>query len=103
VGPTLGAASLLAAQGRSLGHVAATMVVFGVGAAVPLVLVGLLSRHALMRWRDRLIAGSKSAKMGMGLLLVSLGGLIVSGLDKEVETLLVEISPQWLTDLTTRF
>ena len=31
------------------------------------------------------------------------GGLIVSGLYKEVETLLVEISPQWLTDLTTRF
>ena len=79
------------------------MVVFGVGAVVPLVLVGLLSRQALMRWRDRLIAGSKSAKMGLGLLLVSLGGLIVSGLDKEVETLLVEISPQWLTDLTTRF
>ena len=103
VGPTLGAASLLAAQGKSLGHVAATMVVFGVGAVVPLVLVGLLSRQALMRWRDRLIAGSKSAKMGLGLLLVSLGGLIVSGLDKEVETLLVEISPQWLTDLTTRF
>ena len=70
---------------------------------VPLVLVGLLSRQALMRWRDHLIAGSKSAKMGLGLLLVSLGGLIVSGLDKEVETLLVEISPQWLTDLTTRF
>ena len=56
-----------------------------------------------MRWRDRLIAGSKSAKIGLGLLLVSLGGLIVSGLDKEVETLLVEISPRWLTDLTTRF
>ena len=103
VGPTLGAATLFAAQGKSLGHVAATMVVFGVGAVVPLVLVGLLSRQALMRWRDRLIAGSKSAKMALGLLLVSLGGLIVSGLDKEVETLLVEISPQWLTDLTTRF
>jgi cytochrome c biogenesis protein CcdA len=47
---------LLAAQGKSLGHVAATMVVFGVGAVVPLVLVGLLSRQALMRWRDRVIA-----------------------------------------------
>jgi cytochrome c biogenesis protein CcdA len=94
---------LLAAQGKSLGHVAATMVVFGVGAVVPLVFVGLLSRQALMRWRDRVIAGSKSAKMGQGLLLVSLGGLIVSGLDEEVETLLVKISPQWLIDLTTRF
>ena len=103
VGPTLGAASVLAAQGKSLGDVAATMVVFGLGAVVPLVSVGLLSRQALMRWRDRLIAGSKSAKIGLGLLLVLSGGLIVSGFDRHVETLLVEISPPWLTDLTTRF
>jgi cytochrome c biogenesis protein CcdA len=103
VGPTLGAASVLAAQGKSLGDVAATMVVFGLGAVVPLVSVGLLSRQALMRWRDRLIAGSKSAKMGLGLFLVLLGGSIVSGFDRHVETFLVEISPQWLTDLTTRF
>jgi hypothetical protein len=32
VGPALGAASVLAAQGKSLSDVAATMVVFGVGA-----------------------------------------------------------------------
>ena len=43
------------------------------------------------------------AKMGLGLLLVLLGGLIVSGFDRHVETLLVEISPPWLTDLSTRF
>ena len=35
VGPTLGAASLLAAQGRDLGQVALTMFVFGLGAALP--------------------------------------------------------------------
>jgi cytochrome c-type biogenesis protein len=29
--------------------------------------------------------------------------LIVSGLDKKLETLLVEASPDWLTQLTTRF
>jgi len=29
--------------------------------------------------------------------------LIVSGLDKKLETLLVEASPAWLTQLTTRF
>src|SRR6266542_25248 len=35
-GPTLGAASVLAASGQNLGEVAATMVVFGIGAALPL-------------------------------------------------------------------
>jgi hypothetical protein len=28
---------------------------------------------------------------------------VITGLDKTVETVLVEASPQWLTDLTTRF
>ena len=43
VGPTLGAASLLASQGKDIGQVAATMLVFGVGAALPLAVLGLLS------------------------------------------------------------
>ena len=42
VGPTLGAASLLAARGEHLGDVAATMLAFGIGAAAPLMLLGLL-------------------------------------------------------------
>jgi len=34
---------------------------------------------------------------------VTIGCLVLTGLDKSVETVLVEGSPQWLTDLTTRF
>ena len=49
VGPTLGAASVLAAQGEDLGMVTLTMLVFGIGAALPLVLIGLASRQALAR------------------------------------------------------
>ena len=41
VGPTLGAASVLAAQGRSLGLVALTMLSFGFGSALPLIVLGL--------------------------------------------------------------
>ena len=103
VGPTLGAASVLAAQGASLGSVAMTMLAFGVGAATPLIGLGLLSRQAMARWRDKLIAGGKSAKIGLGLMMIALGVMIVSGFDKKLETLLVELSPQWLTALTTRF
>ena len=39
----------------SLIQVTPTMVIFGVGAATPLALVGLLSRQVLMRWRGRLV------------------------------------------------
>ena len=103
VGPTLGAASLLAAQGRDLGEVALTMLVFGLGAAVPLLALGIASREVMMRWRARLAAAGPGLKMGFGAILVAVGLLALTGLDKRVETALVEASPQWLTDLTTRF
>ena len=103
VGPTLGAASVLAAQGDSIGRVALTMLAFGIGAAAPLAAIGLASRQAMARWRRALVTGGKRAKAALGVLLVALGLLIVSGLDRRVETALVDASPQWLTDLTTRF
>lgn len=103
VGPTLGAASLLASQGRDLGQVAATMTVFGIGAGLPLMLLGLVSRARLAHMRDRMLAAGKHGKMALGLLFVVVGIAIVTGLDKRVETLLVDASPAWLTALTTRF
>jgi cytochrome c-type biogenesis protein len=103
VGPTLGAASLLAAQGKHLIQVALTMLAFGIGAGVPLALLGLVSREGIMRWRGRLMGAGKLGKMLLGALLIVLGLLIVTGLDKRSETLLVNLSPTWLTDLTTQF
>lgn len=103
VGPTLGAASILAAKGENLGQVSLTMLAFGVGAGLPLILLGLLSREALMRWRTRLLAAGSQGKMILGALLLTAGLLVLTGLDKRVESALVEASPQWLTDLTTQF
>jgi len=103
VGPTLGAASLLAAQGRDLPQVALSMFLFGLGAALPLLIVGLISRQAMQRWGKQILSIGQAAKAGFGLLLVIFGILIVVGLDKRLETVLVDASPQWLTELTTRF
>jgi cytochrome c-type biogenesis protein len=103
VGPTLGAASLLAAQGRDLGQVGIIMFAFGLGAALPLLALGLLSREAMGRWRHRLASAGKGAKAGLGALFVAIGVLVLTSLDKSIETMVVEASPQWLTDLTTRF
>jgi cytochrome c-type biogenesis protein len=102
VGPTLGAASILAAQGRDLGEVAAIMLAFGLGAALPLAALGLLSREALLRWRARLMSGGAHAKALFAIVIVSIGVFVLTGLDKRLETLAVDHSPQWLTDLTTR-
>jgi cytochrome c-type biogenesis protein len=103
VGPTLGAASLLASQGQDLPRVALTMTIFGIGAALPLVLFGLLSRAALMRVRAGLMSAGKLGKGLLGAAFMVIGAAIVTDADKRLEAVLVAASPQWLTDLTTSF
>jgi cytochrome c biogenesis protein CcdA len=103
VGPTLGAASLLASQGRDLPHVALTMTVFGIGAGLPLVALGLLSRATLMRARSHLMSAGKFGKALLGAAFIAIGAAILTGLDKSIEAMLVDLSPQWLTQLTTSF
>ena len=103
VGPTLGAASLLASQGQDLPRVTLTMVIFGVGAALPLVLFGFLSRATLMRTRAGLMSAGKLGNGLLGAAFAVTGVAILSGGDKRLEAALVAASPQWLTDLTTYF
>ena len=103
VGPTLGAASLLAAQGNNLIQVVSVMVSFGLGVGVPLVLIGMLSRGLLQKLRARMLTASKGLKALLGVIFILLGGLILTGLDKKAEAALVDASPAWLTELTTRF
>jgi cytochrome c-type biogenesis protein len=103
VGPTLGAASLLASQGHDLLRVALTMAVFGIGAALPLILLGLLSRATLMGVRSRLMSAGKLGKGLLGATFIVIGVAIISGADKRLEAALVAASPPWLTELTTSF
>ena len=103
VGPTLGAASLLASQGKELSIVALTMLVFGIGAALPMLLLGTLSREALMRIRDKMLSTGKWAKTGLGVMLLLIGLSIVTGYDHRIEAALIDASPAWLTELTTQF
>ena len=103
VGPTLGAASLLASQGKQIGEVGLVMAVFGLGAALPLLALGLLSREAMMRWRMRAMGLGQGMRTALGLILVVVGAAILTGLDKTLEAALVSLSPAWLTKLTTTF
>lgn len=101
VGPTLGAAITLAAQGRQLAQIALLMLVFGLGAAVPLLLLSSVSGAAVTRARGVLVAAGSVAKLGLGVCFVLIGVLVLSGLDRQLEALLLSLSPDWLTRLTT--
>ncbi len=101
VGPTLGAAITLASQGQSLGRVSLQMALFGIGAGIPLMLLGSLSRQAMIRARGKLLLAGKIGKQGLGAVMLLLGVLIISGSDKLVQTWLVQVSPDWLVRLTS--
>ncbi len=103
VGPTLGAASVLASQGKDLVQVAVTMLMFGIGAALPLLILGILSREAMLKMRGKMMSAGSGAKTAMGVVLLVIGFLVLSGLDKTAEAALVNAMPDWLTTLTTRF
>jgi cytochrome c biogenesis protein CcdA len=99
-GPTLGAASVLAAQGKDLGEVALVMLLFGLGAALPLLALGMLSREAALKLRGKLMTAGRGLRLAMGALLIVLGAAILTGYDKAAETWLLSVSPDWLTKLT---
>ena len=103
VGPTLGAATVLASQGSHVLQVALLMGVFGLGAALPLLALAYVGRSAMMTMRDRLMRAGKAGKTLLGIALIAVAVMILSGADKPVETWLVDVSPDWLTRLTTRF
>jgi cytochrome c-type biogenesis protein len=103
VGPTLGAAVVLASQGSHLPQVALLMGIFGLGAALPVVALAYVSRGAMMKMRGKLMQAGKTGKMILGAIMIALAVMILSGADEPVETWLVDHSPAWLTKLTTHF
>ena len=78
------------------------MAAFGAGAALPLLLLGLVSREVMLRWRSTMLHAGHGGKAILGALLFANGFLILSNLDRNLETFMVEISPPWLTHLTTK-
>ena len=102
VGPTLGAATTLASQGKNLPQIALLMIVFGLGAGLPLILLGMVSRTGFGRLRGKLLTFGQLGKRLFGTMMLIVGGLMLSGLDRAIESWLLSISPDWLTALTTR-
>ncbi len=103
VGPTLGAAATLASSGENLVQAGIVMLAFGLGAATPLVILGMVSRESLQALRGRLMQASQGGKKVLGVLLLLIGLNILTGLDRRLEHALVALSPDWLTELTTRY
>lgn len=102
VGPTLGGALALAGVAGNAGSAAATMTLFALGAALPLLAIAYGARQALLRRRIQVAALSAYGRAIMGVTLLGFGILVLSGADKWVEAYLTERMPDWLLVLVTR-
>jgi cytochrome c-type biogenesis protein len=100
VGPTLGAASVLAAQGRDFLQVTLTMLLFAIGTSLPLLTLGFVSREALQRWRGQMLSMGRSGKLLLGVTLIAAATLILGGFDKLIEESLLQAMPTWLIELS---
>ena len=102
VGPTLGAAIALAAQGQRLSAVALTMGAFATGIGSILLAIAFLGRKLFDRIRGDAAAKAKTGKLALGGILLIVGGLIMTGFDRLIEANFVETAPDWLIAVTTR-
>lgn len=100
VGPTLGAAVGLAssAGNGSILRASVSMFVFGVGSALPLLATAYASRRMLAA-RSTLLTAGTMGKSILGGVLVGMGALVLFGLDKQLEAVVLARLPQWWIDL----
>lgn len=102
VGPTLGAALVLAAGTGTLWLAMITMAVFALGAAISLLLagfvVGRMTRLSRAATRNSALVG----RIVFGGVLVVVGVFALTGFDRFLESTLVQIMPDWLVLFATQ-
>lgn len=101
VGPTLGAATVLASQGENLWGAASVMLAFGLGIASVLLVIAFAGRAVIARWRAKMLSAGSGGKRMLGILLLGVGIMIGTGLDRVIETAFVANAPEWLVTGST--
>ncbi len=103
VGPTLGAAIALAAQGENISYAAATMFVFAVGTVTPLIGLMYGTREVIASRKTAMAAAGQWMKPILGMLLIIVALMILTGAMSEWEEFLLNHSPQWLITFIYQF
>jgi cytochrome c-type biogenesis protein len=100
IGPTLGAAISLAAQGQDLGRAGAIMTAFALGVSTLIIGIGYTARSSLQRRQAALRVFAARAKPIMGGVFVVIGALLFFRVHHLIEAWLLQVLPTWLVDLS---
>jgi cytochrome c-type biogenesis protein len=100
-GPILASALTLVATEGSAIQGGIILGLFGIGAAIPLVMVAYASRAGFDKARTWIMLRMELVKKLFGWLILVAGVLILSGGDKWIEARVVNLLPDWWTNLIT--
>lgn len=103
VGPTLGIAIAAASQGGNLLSAFGIFLIFGLGVATSILAFAYGSRKALGQRGKSLQSLARYAKPLLGGAVLLAGLLVVTGFDRMIEALALDVLPQSLVEFTTRF
>jgi cytochrome c biogenesis protein CcdA len=103
VGPTLGVAVGLASQSGRIVESAAMMALFGIGAALPLLAAAYGYRRILVENKGRLLVIGRIGKPVMGAIVLLVGAVVLTGLDKAAEAYFLRKLPGFWLDWITRY
>lgn len=98
-GPILGAALLLAAKGGSVAAAMATMSAYALGAAGALIAVGYVAGRVASK--ARFAWGGAGGRIALGAAFALIGLAVLTGLDHQIEAVLVAAMPNWLAAFAT--
>jgi cytochrome c-type biogenesis protein len=102
-GPLLASAMTLVASEGGAGRGAFILGLFGLGAAVPLMVAAYASRSGFVRARGWVLTHAETLKKVFGLLIVTAGVAILTGADKWLEAQVLDVLPESWVRLTTLF
>lgn len=103
VGPVLGAALGMASQRETVFQAGVTMFLFALGTTLPLLLIAYASRSFFAVNQEKLLKFGEISKRVLGAILLVTGSAVLLGLDKLIETKLLDLLPEAWIDLVTKF
>ncbi len=102
-GPTLGGSMALAAKDGFTSEFLFSMVAFSAGATTPMLLIAYSTQSVLIKKRANIISASSAIKIIFGWSLLLIGMLTITGFDKQMESIILNLLPDWLINLSVYF
>lgn len=102
-GPTLGVAVSLASQEGAAFEALKIMVIYAMGAALPMLLIAYGLRSFFQKHQGKIVGLAENSKFYFGGILLLAGIVIFFGLDKTLEAHLLTHLPESWVDLITRY